>query len=720
MKGYQEAGIATVGKHFPSHGSLEFLGSKLDVPTITESLEQLNVNALIPFRKAIDEGLDAMLVGGCAMSSAGLNVMHACLSEQVVNDFLRRDLQFNGVVLSDCLEIEALSHNIGVGGGTVMAVNAGCDLVLLCRSSAYQQEAIEGLKLGLNNDMITKARVRQSVYRVLKLKARSTSWEQALNPAGTSLLSRLQPSHSLLSTRAYESSITIVRDTNRVLPLTNVMGDHDELLLLTPLVKPLVASAVLRPPFKPGSTHSFQLKSLDASLMSGERVFRHLGRSLARQRSGRILHASYTANGLRPQHERLIDRAKVVIVVTADAGRHLFQNAFTKHVSMLCGTTKSSLIVVAVSSPYDFVLDQATIGTYICTYDFTETALTSLVKVLFGDLAPTGALPGTQGQSRKISQPRQHWLVEAFNEERDASALDNLITATVNDADTGSGLLGATSKSFLLRNPDIHEAHFVVRNSSTRALYGFCSTYHLTATGTGIIGAIFVDPRRRKLSVGHSLHDRAIRSLLQRKDIKRLQLGSRLPSMKPGGSISSESDPLRTWLSKLGWDTALSRPIYCMVKRNLSTWQPPPEDAKSLQSLGANFELVHGWSYADPILEHVNSNDRQQGLGIVYKIALRNPTTCGVLRAKKPDSGLLGTIVLYSTQSPFMDLVPAMKALGPATGGISASVINLSLSAADSSTLFRALIMLSMWKFKQQGCHNCILDQVSWQLSTTT
>lgn len=72
MRGYKEAGVATMGKHFPSYGSLEFLGSALDVPTITESLEQLSLSALIPFKNAINQGLDAMMVGGCAMSSAGL------------------------------------------------------------------------------------------------------------------------------------------------------------------------------------------------------------------------------------------------------------------------------------------------------------------------------------------------------------------------------------------------------------------------------------------------------------------------------------------------------------------------------------------------------------------------------------------------------------------------------------------------------------------------
>jgi beta-N-acetylhexosaminidase len=112
MQGYKEAGVVTLGKHFPSYGNLEFLGSTLDVPIITESLEQLSLSALIPYKKAIEKGLDSMFVGGCAMSSAGLNAMHACLSDQVIDGLLRTDLRFDGVVVSECLEMEALSHNI--------------------------------------------------------------------------------------------------------------------------------------------------------------------------------------------------------------------------------------------------------------------------------------------------------------------------------------------------------------------------------------------------------------------------------------------------------------------------------------------------------------------------------------------------------------------------------------------------------------------------------
>jgi beta-N-acetylhexosaminidase len=723
MKGYKEAGIVTLGKHFPSYGNLEFLGSTLDVPIITESLEQLSLSALIPFRNAIRQGLDSMMVGGCAMSSAGLNAMHACLSEQVIDGLLRSDLKFDGVVVSECLEMEALSHNIGVGGGTVMAVNAGCDVVLLCRSFSVQQEALKGLKTGVENAMISKARIYNSLRRVLEMKSKCTSWEKALNPPGISYLETLQPSHTALSTKAYNSSITVVRDKNRLLPLSSTLDTDEELLLLTPLVKPLAASAASRALSDSVADKSAEPAAWErtASVMSGERVFRELGRSLARQRNGRVLHTSYTANGVRPVHENLINRAGAIIVLTADANRNLYQHGFTKHVSMICNMQSTGgekrekpLIVVAVSSPYDFAMD-ASIGTYICTYDFTETALNSLVKVLFGELTPTGTLPGTISKSQKLQHSKQHWLVENFNNERDANALDALIKAVMEEAPSNqrSELSSASSNSFILHHAEVEESHFVVRNSSTQALYGFCSTYFFKATGTGVIGALFVDPARRKLSIGHSLHNRAIRTLLQKEGIRRFQLGSRLPSIFLGipTGHQAERKRLRSWFANLGWNAALSRPVCNMVARNLLNWSPPEGMAKSLASAGIQFDLVYGWDYAGPVLDLIKTSNRQ-GLAEVYKLALSDPTACGIIRAMRPEDGVLvGTVVLYNHHSRLSEFIPPLKDINEAAGGISSPVI--SPSVGEYSTLLQGLILLGMKQIKQQGCNACLLDYVS-------
>lgn len=757
MKGYQEAGLATCGKHFPSYGNLEFLGSHTDVPIITESLEQLSLSALVPFRNAINHGLDAMMVGGVSMSSAGMNVMHACLSDQVVDELLRKDLKFQGVVVSECLEMEALTHNIGVGGGTVMAKNAGCDIVLLCRSFPVQQEAINGLKLGVENGIIGRGRIEQSLRRVLNLKSRVTSWEQALNPPGLLSLTQMQPSHTNLSTRAYNDSITVMRDKKNLLPLSNIIDPSEELLLLTPLVKPLAASAVTLSVNVNESTHAgLDTSSWErtSSVMSGESVFKELGRSLSRQRNGRVLHTSYTANGVRPIHEDLVKRASAVIVVTADGYRNKYQQAFTKHISLLCQTQYSPsgerlekpLIVVSVSSPYDFATD-VSVGTYVCTYDFTETALQALVKVLYGELGPSGSLPGTirRNQEEKIHQSRQqqHWLVENWNEERDSIALDALLDSIRADVETEHGqrseLQGVVSGNFILRKEDIDESHFVVRNSSTQALYGFCATYFFRSSGTGVIGCLIVDPARRKLSIGHSLHSRAIRSLVQRKGMKRFQLGSRLPGIYLGIPTASpvERKRLRQWFANLGWNTSLARPVASIVLRHLSTWSPPDGLTTTLQNTDATYDLVYGWDFASSILDHIKTNARQ-GVVDIYKMALAGAPNCGIIRAKrKSDEMILGSVVVYNERSALADHMPTLRAVSSslnlnlgangnvnanaiansstnasasAVGGISSPVI--SPIADDYSTVMQGLILLAIRQIRKLNASAVVMDCV--------
>ncbi len=731
IKGYQEGGVATCGKHFPSYGNLEFFGVPDDVPTITDTLENLSQSAMIPFRTAIAHGVDSMMVGGVAMASSGVNVMHACLSDQIVRDLLRHEMRFDGVVVSECLEMEALSRNIGISGGTVMAFKAGCDLILTCRTLSSQEDAINGLTAGLDNGMIERFRVQESVQRVLSLKAKYTSWDRAFSPTGTGNLTRLQPLHTSLSTTAYNKSITVVRDQNHYLPLSRVIKSEEEILLLTPLVKPLPASAIFHLLQNDASTipHLGRSPSIDTntSIMSGEQVFRELGRTLARYRNGKISHTSYTANGVRPLHENLLSRALGVVVVTADAGRNMYQNAFAKHISMLCkmslgrdGTAREKpCVVVAVSSPFDFASDTS-IGTYICTYDFTETAQQALVQVLYGELTPTGVLPGSFSQKPQTSQSRQQWLVENFSEDRDSAALDALLAQSQDEPSVhAAALKNAVSRTFLLRDPDVEEAHFVVRNSSTKELFGFCSTYYFKNSGVGHIGAIIVDPARRRLSIGHSLHDRAVRALLQKKGITKFQLGVRFPHVFLGVPKLDpfEYKQLRQWFAKLGWNVSLSTPVATMMIRDLSLWSAPEGLGQALSLSDVKYDLVHGPEYTDTMMDHLIRCARTDVRGI-YQKALNDKVGCGIIRAKRAsDQAVLASILMCRPDSKIARYIPSLyKQVGSAC--LSSPVISTMYS--DRVTLFQGLILLGIRQFKKQGLRTVLLDYVSPQNSLMT
>ncbi|KAL2266145.1 hypothetical protein VTJ83DRAFT_5497 [Remersonia thermophila] len=761
INGYKDAGVATCGKHFPSYGNLNFLGSNLDIPIITQTLEELSLTALVPFRNAIATGrLDAMFVGGCAIANPSMSVNHACLSDQVVDDLLRNDLGFQGVAISECLEMEGLRTEMGVKTGTVMAVEAGCDLILLCRAYDVQLEAIAGLKLGVENELLTRARIHTSLRRVLRMKKACTSWEKALNPPGIGLLSQLHPSHLDLSLRAYDDSIAVIRDTEKLLPLTGSMHQEEELLLLTPLVKPLPASSMTKALLEaknsrsdPHTLHDRWLHRDRSAIMSGEGVFRELGRSLARTRHGKLLHTSYTANGVRPVHENLINRASCIIIVTADANRNLYQAGFTKHVAMMCSLLrasgqKKSLIVVAVSSPYDFAMDKS-IGTYICTFDFTEAAMAALVRVLCGVVKPQGTLPGTLRKSRKAAKSRQHWLVEAYDRDRDARGLDDLLQALARGSAPVSRFLRfTTAHSFELDTPRIEEAHFVVRNSSTQALYGFCATYFMPDAGTGAIGALFVDPAKRNVAIGRSLQRRALRALTQRRGIKKLQLGMSFPGIFPGIPTSADDSgtSLKAWFAHGGWDLAFPRRIANLGLSSLPSWTAPEGLLQSIQRAGISFDLVQGPEHAESVLAHVAAHaacvgvgvaaTRQEVLELYRHVMLREGGTCAVVRAKavappaaeSHEETVLGTVIISKPGSPLAAYLPALQGASAAereagaggdgdgdgdeaaVGGIVAPVV--APSATPPATL--VLQGLALLGLRQNKAHKARRSVLTW------
>lgn len=730
IKGFQEGGVATCGKHFPSYGNLEFFGTPTDVPTITDSLENLSQNALVPFSRAISAGVDAMMVGGVAMASNHINVMHACLSEQICRDLLRTEMKFQGVVVSECLEMEALSRNIGISGGTVMAFKAGCDLILTCRSMSVQEEAINGLTAGLENGMIERSRVQESCARILALKSKYTNWEKAFSPPGLENLNRLRPSHTALSASAYHNSVTVVRDEKDCLPLSKVVMAEDEILLLTPLVKPLPFLAAFRQFTEETREQSLSPRpnyTADSLVMTGERVFRNFGRMLARRRNGKVMHASYTANGVRPQHETLLERAKAVIVVTADAGRNKYQAAFAKHVSMLCRLSEDSegrpdekpCVVAAVSSPFDFATDKS-IRTYICTYDFTDAALQTLVNVLYEDQKQTSVTSQAQQHVRRPSQARQHWLVENYRDERDRAALNNLlIVAQAPSRPSATLLRSVTAETFLLHHDLIEEAHFVVRNSSTKELIGFCATYYQKSDKIGSIGAIVVSPSRRHQSVGHSLHDRAIRALLQKEQSIRIKLGTQLPNVFPGVPYTdaAEHRKLAQWFSKLGWKVSHAKKVFRLAISDLPNWETPDGLGQSLAVPDIKYDLVHGEEYTDSVMQHVCAN-APSDVQLMYRIALDNKEGCAIIRGKRVNDGsIVASVLLYRNQSKLASFVPRVQQQDTLTGGIGSAVMNANLQ--NKASLLQGLILLGVRQLKKQGIKALLLDYVSNQIYET-
>ena len=380
---------------------------------------------------------------------------------------------------------------------------------------------------------------------------------------------------------------------------------------------------------------------------------------------------------------------------------------------------KKSLLVVAVSSPYDFAMDKS-IGTYICTFDFTETAMSSLVRVLCGKFKPEGTLPGTLRKSRKVLKSRQHWLVEAYNRDRDAGGLDDLLqTLARASAPAHQFLLTTSAHTFELFNPHIEEAHFVVRNSSTQALYGFCATYFVQ--GTGIIGALFVDPSKRNVSIGRSLQRRALRGLTQKRGVTKLQLGMSFPGVFPG-IPADDGAGLRQWFANGGWDLQFPRRLANLAIPSLPGWSAPEGLLQSIQRAGITFDLLHGPDNAASVLAHVQAcaTTGPEVLEL-YRFALQEGKTCGVVRAKAGGAAesLLGTVVICSPGSPLAGFLPALQPSSSSSspeeeeemmiGGIVAPVVAPATPQADL-----VLQGLTLMGLRQNKAHKALKSVLTW------
>jgi beta-N-acetylhexosaminidase len=146
------------------------------------------------------------------------------------------------------------------------------------------------------------------------------------------------------------------------------------------------------------------------------------------------------------------------------------------------------------------------------------------------------------------------------------------------------------------------------------------------------------------------------------------------------------------------------------VLRTLQTFQPPEGLVHSLQSAEVTYDLVHGWDYADSIIDHVKTNSRQ-GVMDIYKVALGGAPHCGIIRARRPQDGaILGSVVIYNERASLAEHMPAMKATHASTGGISSPVI--SPSVGEYATLLQGLILLGIKQIRRQGAEAVIVDCV--------
>ncbi|MCC6178070.1 MAG: hypothetical protein IT305_22435 [Chloroflexi bacterium] len=172
IQGLQGNGIVAVGKHFPGHGNTS-TDSHLGLPSLPQSLDDLEKVELVPFRRAIGVGVSAIMSAHIVFPAVDPTGAPATLSRPIMTGLLRERLGFQGLTISDDTgAMKAITDNYTPGDAAVRAVNAGVDLVIMSAELSRQQQARDGLLDALQSGRLSRERVDEAVRHVLEVKAR--------------------------------------------------------------------------------------------------------------------------------------------------------------------------------------------------------------------------------------------------------------------------------------------------------------------------------------------------------------------------------------------------------------------------------------------------------------------------------------------------------------------------------------------------------------------
>jgi len=173
-QGLAEGGIAACGKHFPGHGDTH-CDSHLELPRLDHSLERLASLEMLPFARAIAQGLPMIMTAHILCDNIDAE-LPASLSEAAIGAWLRQRLGYRGVVVSDDLEMKAVSEGWGVAEAGVLAVKAGSDILLVCNTSKAVRQAHGALSQAIAEGRVGAAtladaemRRKQLLRRIAKL-----------------------------------------------------------------------------------------------------------------------------------------------------------------------------------------------------------------------------------------------------------------------------------------------------------------------------------------------------------------------------------------------------------------------------------------------------------------------------------------------------------------------------------------------------------------------
>ncbi|MPZ28636.1 MAG: glycoside hydrolase family 3 protein, partial [Micromonosporaceae bacterium] len=360
--GYHDGGVAAVAKHFPGHGDTA-VDSHFGLPEVTHTREQLEAIDLPPFQAAIDESVDTIMTAHVVLRSVDPSGAPATMSEPILTGLLREELDYDGLIVTDALDMGGATSTFPPDVAPVEAFKAGADQLVLAPQMDVAFHAVLG---AVRSGEISTRRLDESVYRILRLKLKRGLFDDPQVDVELAEKTVGAPTHLEDAQVITDHTTTLVKNDAGRLPLT----DDPRNVLVTGW---------------------------------GVTTTRTLGEAISRR--GQTVTVLET--GTTPSQARIdaavaeaADSDLVVVSTTnaanvdVDTGLPTASAAAQRALVTALLATGKPVVVSGMRNPYDISrLTEA--ATYLATYGFTAASMESLARVLFGEVDPVGKLPVT-------------------------------------------------------------------------------------------------------------------------------------------------------------------------------------------------------------------------------------------------------------------------------------------------------------------------------------
>ena len=362
IRGAQAGGVLTTAKHFPGHGDTD-IDSHINMPILEADMERLERIEFVPFRRAIEAGVDTVMTAHVAVPQLTKGVKTpGTLSPEIITGVLKNSLGFSGIVVTDALEMEGVKKQYGNGEAAVAAVKAGVDVLLLPPDA---EEAINAVERAVKSGEISEKRIDESVKKILEAKQRLGLDKNRATDIGKigSLVS--SPENIELAHEIAARAVTVIKDEKRILPLNPSDKRRVYGLVLTPVVDAESGTAFL---------NAFRERFPDAQT---EWV------------NSRVPESQLAAI------EKSIEAADIVVVATLSrlaTGRSI--NIPDRHLGIMqkLAFLEKPVVWVCLGSPYLMRITPG-IGAVLCTFSYSENSQEAAVKALAGDFRISGKMP---------------------------------------------------------------------------------------------------------------------------------------------------------------------------------------------------------------------------------------------------------------------------------------------------------------------------------------